>query len=920
MNRQSLRFILSVLIIFANWPTAFASTFNVAPKAVASASSTADGYNASAVNDGVARINGKGEWASAVKEFFWGEIDFPWVRLDWEKPVAIDRILLYDRLSPTSHTASVTLKFSDGSSVDAGSIPEDGSPCEIRLNGVKTDFVKVEITDGYGDNVGLSEIEVFPTPESCGDYVSMVNPFVETTRGRYFFFITGCQPQGMIGAAPMTRNKNQGGGGYNYNDSHILGFPQIHAWMLSGLTFMPVAGNVDASKGEQEWKSRFSHVGEIARPGYHRVYLDDYDVWVEQTASQRTSFYRVTYSRDTEASLLFNLGGYVATSTMVNADVKSVSPNRLEGSFNTVGRLWGGPDSVKVFFVAEFDRPAERFDSWSASERRQGVDRLAVTDRSVARNEGMSYHDAPTAGIDARFNVKAGEPICVKMAISYVSIENAAQNLRMESPGWDFDAMRAASENEWNEWFGKIDVKGGSPDQRIKFYTDLWHTLLGRHKINDLNGQYPDRTTGGTIAGKAVLNPTFKVGQLPLDDRGQPRFNVYNSDALWLTQWNQNALWGMAWPSLLDDFSASMLLYAENGKLIPRGPCGGGYSFIMSGCPATSMITSAYQRGIHHKWNPRKAFDLIKRNHEPGGMMGYNYENEFDFYVNNGYAPERGGVTVQWTFEDWALSQMAQKLGKKREAARYGKRSQGWVNCIHPDLKLLFPRRADGSWLHTDPFSGWGFEEANSWQTTFGLSHDLPGLAKAMGGADSLSSMLNHALEMSVDENFVAGYGNGYVSYANQPGLSTAHVFSHVGKPWLTQYWVRQVKDRAYGATSPFRGYGGHDEDQGQMSGVSALMAIGLFAIDGCSSIAPSYDITSPIFDEITIALDNDYYKGKEFKIITHNNSPENNYIQKVTLNGEPHNSFRLPHDKFASGGVMEIWLGDSPNYNWGIE
>lgn len=897
-----------------------ASTYNIAPSAKAKASSCAEGYSASAAIDGIARINGVGEWASDVKETFWGEIDFPRIRLDWEKPVEIDRILLYDRMTPVSHAAAVTLKFSDGSWVDAGSIPEDGSPCEIRLNGVKTDYVEVEITDGYGDNIGFSEIEVYPMPDSCGDYVSFVDPFVETARGRYFFFITGCQPQGMIGASPMTRNKNQGGGGYNYNDRHILGFPQIHAWMLSGLTLMPASGKVDASRGEQEWKSPFSHIGEIARPGYHRLYLEKYGAWVEQTATQRTSFYRVTYSDDTEANMLLNLGGYVSTSTMVNADAKVVSDRRIEGSFNTVGRLWGGPDSVKVFFVAEFDRPFSRVDSWDKDGVRTGVDRLHTDYPSVARNDGMSYHDAPTAGLNAIFDVRAGEPIGLKMAISYVSVENADENLRVESPEWDFDALRVASENEWNEWFGRIDVKGGSERQRIKFYTDLWHTLLGRHKINDVNGQYPDRTTGGTIQGKSVINPVFKVGQLPMDANGAPVFNMYNSDALWLTQWNQNTLWGMAWPSLLDDFSASLIQYAKNGRLIPRGPCGGAYSFIMSGCPATSMITSAFQRGLSHKWNPKKAFDLVKWNHEPGGMMGYNYENEFDFYTKHGYAPERGGVTVQWTFEDWALSQMAEKLGRKREAAKYGNRARGWRNCIHPDLKLLLPKRSDGSWLHTDLCSGWGFEEANSWQTTFGLSHDIAGLAEAMGGADTLASKLNYAFEMSVDGNFVAGYGNGYVSYANQPGLSTAHVFSHVGMPWLTQYWVRQVKDRAYGDISPYRGYGGHDEDQGQMSGVSALMAMGLFAVDGCSSINPSYEITSPVFDEITIGLDSEYYPGGKFRIITHDNSPANNYIQRVTLNGREYNSFRLPHSLFSEGGVLEIWLGDKPNYNWGLD
>lgn len=158
------------------------------------------------------------------------------------------------------------------------------------------------------------------------------------------------------------------------------------------------------------------------------------------------------------------------------------------------------------------------------------------------------------------------------------------------------------------------------------------------------------------------------------------------------------------------------------------------------------------------------------------------------------------------------------------------------------------------------------------------------------------------------------------VSYANQPGLSTAHVFSHAGKPWLTQYWVRRVKEQAYGAVSPSRGYGGHDEDQGQMSGVSALMAIGLFSVNGGSDINPSYEITSPVFDEVTIRLDNEYYPGSEFRIVTHGNSAENCYIDHAELNGKPYNSFLLPHDVYAKGGKLELWLSDKPNIDWGID
>lgn len=892
---------------------------NIAPQARVTASSVRDGYSAGAVTDGIIRIDGQGEWASDARQMFWGETDYPWIQLDWTEPVTIGAVTLYDRPGPQSHTAGVTLRFSDGSYVDVNGIPEDGAPRTVTFPARTTDWLKVEITDGNESWLGLSEIEVFPAPVGYRDYVDYVDPAVETTRGRYFFFITGCQPQGMIGAAPMTRNKNQGGGGYNYNDSRILGFPQIHAWMLSGLEIMPVTDAVDPSAGRVAWQSIFSHDGEIRQPGYHRVYLEDHDVWVEQTSTMRTSMYRFNYTTDSVPAIVMNLGGYVGTSTMVGADVRRTSPRRFEGSFDTTGRLWGGPDKVKVYFVAEFDRDISRTDAWEGNRLTAGCDSLRTTSSSVARNEGMSYHDAPEAGLKAVFGPSKGRPLQMKMAISYVSIANAAENLALENPGWDFYDTRRQSRLEWNDWFSRIDVSGGSDRQRVKFYTDMWHTLLGRHIIDDANGQYPDRTRGGRIEGKAVINPDFAVGQLPMNADGTPLHHMYNSDALWLTQWNQNTLWGIAYPALLDDFSASMVRYAENGGLVPRGPCGGGYSFIMSGCPATSMITSAFQRGLTRKWNPRRAYSLLRRNHLKGGMLGYNYEPEFEFYDHNGYAPGRAGVTVQWTFEDWALSRMALRLGHKGDARRFEARSRGWRDCIHPELKLLMPRNADGSWLHTDPLNGWGYEEANAWQTTFGLSHDIPGLAEAMGGADTLCNMLDFAMRQARPQDFTGGYGTGYVSYANQPGLSTAHVFAHAGQPWLTQYWVRQVAERAYGAITPSRGYGGHDEDQGQMSGVSALMAIGLFSINGGSDIDPSYDITSPVFDKITIALDPAYYPGGKFTIVTHDNSPENCYIQRAALNGIPLDSFRLPHDSLTAGGTLELWLGPSPNKSWGL-
>ena len=236
-----------------------------------------------------------------------------------------------------------------------------------------------------------------------------------------------------------------------------------------------------------------------------------------------------------------------------------------------------------------------------------------------------------------------------------------------------------------------------------------------------------------------------------------------------------------------------------------------------------------------------------------------------------------------------------------------------------PQEKLLFPKDRKGNFIHKDPLSGVGWVEANSWQATCAVSHDIPGLAKLMGGNDTLCKKLNYAFEMSEANDFVFSYSEGYINYANQPSCANAHVFNYAGKPWLSQYWVRKVREQTFSGTTPDLGYGGHDEDQGQMGGLSALMAIGLFSLKGCVDVEPVYDITTPIFDKITIELNPSYYPGKTFVIETQNNSIENRYIQKAFLNEKPLNTFWFTHHDFAQGGVLKLILGDTPNKSWGI-
>ncbi|GHT73441.1 hypothetical protein AGMMS50262_04560 [Bacteroidia bacterium] len=909
------RILFIVIFIAGSLNFVSAGPYNIAPLAKATASSEMSGCPGGNVCDGLIGIDGQGEWVSNSTVNSWGGITYPRIKLEWEQARSIDRIILYDRAVSTSHTAGGILHFSDGSKVRVHAIPNNGWAKAIDFPAKKITWVEFEVTDGDGPKLGLSEIEVYPSPEDAPDYVSLVNPYIETTRGRYFFFVTGSQPFGMISAAPLTRNKNQLGGGYNYNSTEVLGFPQIHCWMLTGPSLMPTTGIVEPAKGEQAWKSAFSHEGEIVQPGYHRLFLQDYGIWVEQTTTDRVSFYRFRYTKDDIADLLLNLGGYVSTATMTDCRVSKISNTEIEGSVNTTGRFWGGPDNVRVFFVMRFDRPFEQLNSWIDKHRQTDVSSLQGLDVKANLGDGY-FKNAPTTGVSARYQVKAGDALQVKFAISYTNIENARNNMETDGNGWDFDAVRQASQKEWNEWLGRIDVKGGSNAQRIKFYTDLWHVLLGRHKLDDVSGDYPDYTQGERV-GSFTKNALLKVRTLPKNPDGSSRFHFYNSDAFWLTQWNLNILWGLAWPEVLDDFAACLVQYAENGGLLPRGPNAGGYSYIMTGCPATPLIASAYQKNMLTKTTAGQAYKVMVNNHKPGGMLGG--EKEIQFYINHGYYPDNAGITLEAAFQDWSLSQMAGKMGKKKDAAYYLKRSSGWTTLFKPGQQLIFPKDEKGNWLHDDPLSNWGWVEANAWQATWSVSQDIPKLAQLMGGNDALCNKLNYAFEQSEKDDFVFGYGSGYVSYANQPGCSNAHVFNYAGKPWLSQYWVRKVQKQAYGATTPDAGYGGHDEDQGQMGGVSALMSLGLFSLQGTCSQNPVYDITSPVFDEITIQLNPDYCKGKQFKIKVYNNSDKNCYIRRVTLNGKEHNGFQITHDDYSAGGTLEIWLSPEPNKNWGV-
>lgn len=722
--------------------------------------------------------------------------------------------------------------------------------------------------------------------------VDWVKPEIDTVDPRYFYFSSACRPFGMVNLSPDTQPDKTWKSGYRYYDEKIECFSHIHGWQIAGLPVMPVTEKGDLNN----YASKFSHDDEIIKAGYHKVVLQDHDITAELTSTTRVGFHRYTYPADSNARVILDLGRKLMDHEMIGHNASIANDGKaLHGSF-TMGPTGRRQKPFQVYFVADFSQPITRLGDWS----------------------------------EGKVVVECGqltEPLLMKVALSYTGISGALENMRSELPHWDFDQTVQDSYDDWNSWLGRIQIEGGTDDQKTKFYTDLWHALLGRRIVSDVDHKYADNTGPATVIRK---------GKRP----------HYNFDALWGAQWSLNVLWPMAWPELMDDFADTMLNIYKNGGMIPRGPSGGNYTFVMIGDPATSFFSAAHHKGIRN-WDKDLALDGLMRNAFPGGIRdhaGYEaqtYSNGggMSYYVNRGYIPlkipkSKGGhrqgaaQTLEYSYQDWCLSQFAQSLDRHEEAALLDQRSDNYKNLWDPKTQWIRPRNMDGSWhepftpINDEGFTATGFVESASAIYTFYIPHDLTGLAELFGSTDAMADRLESNFKKAESVRFIADHGNhasSWVDYENQPSTGLAHVFSHIGKPWLSQHWVREVHSKTFSDVTPDGGYNG-DEDQGQMGALSALMALGLFDMSGGAAQNPAFDLTAPIFDKITIKLNPNYHKGGEFVITTKNQSPENVYIQSAALNGKKWSSFQIPHATFIKGGTLELELGPKPNKSWGLE
>lgn len=745
--------------------------------------------------------------------------------------------------------------------------------------------------------------------------VDLVNPFIDTHKSRWFFFNSACRPFGMINLSPDTDTEGTWNSGYLYGSKYIRCFSHIHAWQLSGIAVMPTVGEFRGHKGMEAYKSNFSHEGEIAKPGYHKIYLDDYKLQVELTSTTRVGFHKYTFPESNESYVIFDIGAYLGHGPTAYAEAWRVNSTDIAGLQILEGTL-RRPKDTPVYFYAKLSKPFSHIVTWK--------------DSVIIKNTYPERISGRNAGLAVKYSTKSNENILLKVAISYVSVEQAKLNMEAELTHWDFEKVKQESFDDWNNWLSRIEIEGGTYEQQVKFYTDLWRSLLGRRIISDFNGKYMDMT-----------GPFPRVRQVKLDNNEKPFFPHHNFDALWGSHWSLNILWSMAYPKVMDAFCNTMVDIYKNGGLIPRGPSGGNYTYVMIGDPASSFFATAYSKGIRN-YDIDLAFEGLKKNAFPGGIRDRaGYEHRFHAssggiseYIELGYIPDgrsdlvglhsnsSAAMTLEYAYQDWCLSQIAINLGKTDDFNYFMKRSQNYKNLWNPESGFIHPKDMDGNWIKDfDPLALRGFCESNAAIYSYFIPHDISGLIKLHGGEQNFAKKLDKQFRDSEPDGFYMDRHQGktnWVDYGNQPGTGMAHLFNHAKTPWLTQYWVNRVKNE-YNDISPYGGYKG-DEDQGQMGALGVLMSIGLFEVDGGASVNPSYEITSPIFDKIKIHLDNDYYEGKVFIIETINNMAGNIYIQEAELNGEVLNKFWFSHKEFAKGGHLKIILGNNPNKKWGTE
>jgi len=731
--------------------------------------------------------------------------------------------------------------------------------------------------------------------------VDYVDPFLGTSSSRWMLFPGPCMPFGMVKLSPDNTDDWTMDAGFEYEIPSISGFGHVHSWMMGSFLTMPTVGLLKINPGTKDdpdvgYRSRITPDQQLASPGYYSVLLEDYQIRAELTATTRGGFQRYTFPKSDDAHILFDLNvPEEGQPEIISARIKKISDTEISGYVHRIA----GWNDYKLHFFARFNKPFKSMGGWKGTEIENDVDEISI-------NDDMDI------GAFLNFSTEEGEEILMKTGISYVSEDQAQLNMETEMKdfGWDFDKVHQHARTTWNELLSKIQIEGGTEEERIKFFTNYYRSYSARTIFSDVNGKYTD-----------MCELTVQLAD--------PDSPIYGCDAFWNTFWNLNQLWSLVNPDIASKWVRSQLEIYDRGGWLSKGPGGIEYSSIMVASHEIPLIVNAYQKGIRD-FDAEKAYKAMKevqmrlpQPHECGGYVG---NRNLKSYLEKGFVPaDEGPVsnTLEYAYDDWCVAQMAKSLGKEEDYVYFMKRSQSYCNVFDKESGYMRPKETGGPWFQEfvpilkaigkeDSFGGKDYVEGNAWQYSWFVPHDVPGLIDLMG-IEEFNNRLNEGFENSRPK-FVSQF----VNHSNQPNMKAGWLFNYSGKPWLTQKWVREILANYYGL-GPVDGYPG-DEDQGQMGSWYVMSSIGLFEMDGGSSTDPVYEIGSPIFSKITIDLDEKYYSGKRFVIEAKNNSAENIYIQSATLNGEPLNRFWFHHSELVKGGSLVLEMGPKPNEQWGIE
>ncbi len=705
-----------------------------------------------------------------------------------------------------------------------------------------------------------------------------VDPFIGTG-GTGHTFPGATLPFGMVQLSPDTRQNGWDNcSGYHSLNSTILGFSHTH---LSGtgaidygdILVTPMSGTLFTEPGEETnpetgYRSRFSHSSEEAKPGYYRVTLEDDMIEAEMTVTERAGFHRYTFAIEGLSHILIDLKHGLGDRT-------TESWVEINGKREIIGmrRSTGWAKDQVIYFVAQF---SESFES-------AGILKNGILLQDSQKNQGT---DLKTF---ASFKFSPKSQLLVKVAISAVDIEGARKNLEKELPGWNFDKVRQSAKKRWDKMLSVISVKGGTESEKTNFYTALYHSLIAPNVFNDVDGRY--------------RGADLKIHQLPSNG------SMYTVFSLWDTFRAAHPLFVLLYPDIATELVKTLLVKYKEGNLLPVWELAGNETGTMIGYHSIPVIADAYAKGLTN-FDVEGAFDAMKASAEANHLG-------LESYKKKGYIPidrENEGVskTLEYAYDDWCIAKMADNLDKQRDRENYMRRAMSYRQVFDSKTKFMRGKKG-GQWESSfDPFAVTSsYTEANAWQYTYFVPHDVSGMIEMMGGEKEFVDRLDDLFSASTNlsgrhQPDITGLIGQY-AHGNEPSHNFAYLYNYAGKPWKTQNITRQIMDNLYHTGRD--GLPGN-EDCGQMSAWYVFSALGFYPVTPGEDM---YVLGTPIFDEATIHMQN----GNSFTIRAQGVSLENRYIQDASLGSTALHQSYLSHSTITAGGNLDLKMGDKPNQSW---